>query len=36
MFMIGQSAMMNMIFSALSLSAAVSSAIKVFNWLATM
>ncbi|MBI2840049.1 MAG: cytochrome c oxidase subunit I [Acidobacteria bacterium] len=36
MFTSGQSAMMNMIFSALTFSVAIPSAIKVFNWLATM
>ncbi len=36
MFTSGQSALMNTIFSALTFSVAVPSAIKVFNWLATM
>ncbi len=36
MFTSGQSNMMNMIFSALTFSVSIPSAIKVFNWLATM
>jgi cytochrome c oxidase subunit I len=36
MFTSGQSGMANMIFSALTFSVAIPSAIKVFNWLATM
>ena len=36
MFTSGQSQLMNMIFSALTYSVAIPSAVKVFNWLATM
>ena len=36
MFTSGQSSLANMIFSALTFSVAIPSAIKVFNWLATM
>lgn len=36
MFTSGQSALANMIFSALTFSVSIPSAIKVFNWLATM
>ncbi len=36
MFTSGQSGLMNMIFSALTFSVAIPSAVKVFNWLATM
>ncbi len=36
MFVSGQSELANMIFSALTFSVAIPSAIKVFNWLATM
>jgi cytochrome c oxidase subunit I len=36
MFVSGQSGMANMIFSALTFSVAIPSAIKVFNWLATL
>ena len=36
MFVSGQSALANMIFSALTFSVSIPSAIKVFNWLATM
>lgn len=36
MFTSGQSPLMNMIFSALTFTVAIPSAIKVFNWLATM
>jgi cytochrome c oxidase subunit I len=36
MFVSGQSAMASMIFSALTFAVAIPSAIKVFNWLATM
>ncbi len=36
MFTSGQSAVANMIFSALTFSVAIPSAIKVFNWLATL
>jgi cytochrome c oxidase subunit 1 len=36
MFTSGQSALLNMIFSALTFSVSIPSAIKVFNWLATM
>ncbi len=36
MFTSGQSPMMNMIFSLLTFSVSIPSAIKVFNWLATM
>ncbi len=36
MFTSGQSGLMNMIFSALTFSVSIPSAIKVFNWLATM
>ncbi len=36
MFTSGQSAMANVIFSALTFSVSIPSAIKVFNWLATM
>jgi len=36
MFTSGQSGMANMIFSALTFSVSIPSAIKVFNWLATM
>ncbi|MEW6367566.1 MAG: cytochrome c oxidase subunit I [Acidobacteriota bacterium] len=36
MFTSGQSGLANMIFSALTFSVAIPSAIKVFNWLATM
>ncbi|MCX7016651.1 MAG: cbb3-type cytochrome c oxidase subunit I [Candidatus Sumerlaeota bacterium] len=36
MFVSGQSAMANMIFSALTFSVAIPTAVKVFNWLATM
>jgi cytochrome c oxidase subunit 1 len=36
MFVSGQSALAGMIFSALTFSVAIPSAIKVFNWLATM
>ena len=36
MFTSGQSSLANMIFSALTFSVAIPSAVKVFNWLATM
>jgi cytochrome c oxidase subunit 1 len=36
MFTSGQSSLTNMIFSALTFSVAIPSAVKVFNWLATM
>lgn len=36
MFTSGQSGLVNMIFSALTFSVAIPSAVKVFNWLATM
>ncbi|MAB84196.1 MAG: cytochrome c oxidase subunit I [Phycisphaerae bacterium] len=36
MFTSGQSALVNVIFSAITFSVAIPSAIKVFNWLATM
>jgi cytochrome c oxidase subunit 1 len=36
MFVSGQSGLANMIFSALTFSVAIPSAVKVFNWLATM
>jgi cytochrome c oxidase subunit 1 len=36
MFTSGQSALMNTIFSAISFSVAIPSAVKVFNWLATL
>jgi cytochrome c oxidase subunit 1 len=36
MFVSGQSSLANMIFSALTFSVSIPSAIKVFNWLATM
>ncbi len=36
MFVSGQSPMANMIFSALTFSVAIPSAVKVFNWVATM
>ena len=36
MFTSGQSSLMNMIFSALTFSVAIPSAIKAFNWVATM
>ncbi len=36
MFTSGQSALANMIFSALTFSVAIPSAVKVFNWVATM
>ncbi|MFO0828058.1 MAG: cytochrome c oxidase subunit I [Phycisphaerales bacterium] len=36
MFVSGQSALMNTIFSAITFSVAIPSAIKVFNWLATL
>jgi cytochrome c oxidase subunit 1 len=36
MFTSGQSPLVNMIFSALTFSVAIPSAVKVFNWLATM
>ncbi len=36
MFVSGQSALMNMIMSALTYSVSIPSAVKVFNWLATM
>ncbi|MCC7479728.1 cbb3-type cytochrome c oxidase subunit I [bacterium] len=36
MFVAGQSALMNMIMSALTYSVSIPSAVKVFNWLATM
>ncbi len=36
MFTSGQSQLLNMIFSALTFSVAIPSAVKVFNWLATM
>jgi cytochrome c oxidase subunit 1 len=36
MFTSGQSTMLNLIFSILTMSVAIPSAIKVFNWLATM
>jgi cytochrome c oxidase subunit 1 len=36
MFVSGQSSLANMIFSALTFTVAIPSAIKVFNWLATM
>ena len=36
MFVSGQSSLANMIFSALTFSVAIPSAVKVFNWLATM
>ncbi len=36
MFVSGQSALVSMIFSALTFSVSIPSAIKVFNWLATM
>ncbi len=36
MFVSGQSALLNVIFSAITFSVSIPSAIKVFNWLATM
>lgn len=36
MFTSGQSALMNVVFSAITFSVAIPSAIKVFNWLATL
>ncbi len=36
MFVSGQSALANMVFSALTFSVSIPSAIKVFNWIATM
>ncbi len=36
MFVSGQSALANMVFSALTFSVSIPSAVKVFNWLATM
>jgi cytochrome c oxidase subunit I len=36
MFLSGQSSLANMVFSALTFSVSIPSAIKVFNWLATM